>query len=87
MKPEIEYSETLSHSNMDLEILAESFIEPVRKTDDKQFYTQVSIIDVNAGHIVYKNGQPLRYFYEKQNDKDTLVAIVKNVKENIDKLL
>lgn len=87
MKSEEEYSETLSHNGMDLEILGESFTEPVRKTPDMNFHTQVSVIDMGSGELVYRNGQPIRYSYANQNDKDGLRELVRAVKQNIHTLL
>ena len=85
MKPEATetYSEFVTHKNMDLEILGESFDEPIRTTADHQIFTQVSIIDTLSGQLIFNGGSPLRYNYVKQNDLETLKLLVKEVKEKI----
>ena len=88
MKSEINYSESVSHKNMDLEILGESFDEPYnvgKSTID--FYTKLSIIDILTGTVVYENGEPLRYNFIKRCDEEGLKKIVKDAKNNIEKLM
>lgn len=87
MKSEDEYSETVSHNGMDLEILGESFTEPIRKTPDTNFHTQVSVIDMGTGELIYRDGQPIRYSYVNQNNKDGLRELVRIIKQNINIIL
>lgn len=79
---ELEYAEYLSHNGMDIEVLGETFAEPIKKTQSMDFYTRVSIIDVSTGDVVYKDGTPLRYYFEKSNGDDGLKDLVRGIKNN-----
>lgn len=77
------YSEFVTHKDKDLEILGEVFEDSIRRSADHEIHTQVSIIDVMSGQLVFDGGQPLRFNYTKRNDLETLKLLVKEVKEKI----
>lgn len=80
------YSEFISHGNMDLEILGESYSEPIKKTQELEFYTKVSVIDTASGQPVYKNGTQMSYYFVKENDLPTLKLLVQGIKNDETKL-
>lgn len=69
------YSEFVSENGMDLEIRGESFEAPIRQTENQQFYTRVSVINIASGLAINE------LFFLKENDMDGLKDLVSGVKK------
>ena len=88
MNPTEQYSEYLSHNNMDLEVLGESFDDPIKKSDNQKFYSKVTIINCEFGQpIPNKDGSQNIHYSLKRNDREELIEAVRDVKNNIEKYL
>lgn len=80
-KPTETYSEFLSHANMDLEILGETFDEPCFSRNGNKYHTRVSIINCEFGRVVLQpDTMPYVYYFVPEHTKDELIATVKEIK-------
>mgnify|MGYP001570022337 CR=1 FL=1 len=65
---------------MDIEVLGETFAEPIKKTDRHNYHTRVSIIDVATGQPIIKDGAPLHYYFVPEFTEAQLKDTVKEIK-------
>lgn len=79
---QLDYSEFLTHKNMDIEVLGETFSEPIKKTDRHNYHTRVSIIDVSTGQPVIKDGAPIHIYFVPEYTSEQLKATVKEIKHS-----
>lgn len=86
-KNDLEYSEFLTHKGMDIEVLGEVFSEPVKRTDSMSFHTRVTFVNVETGQKIHRDdGSLMAYYFERENDADSLRELVRGIK-NTEKYL
>jgi hypothetical protein len=74
MKPTTTYSEYVTEDGRDLEIKGEVFDTPIKKTEVLQFYTRVSITDVNSKETINN------LYFVNENNEDELRVLVSGIK-------
>ena len=84
--PTITHEDLVTFEGKDLQIKAEVFEEPIKKSDNHALHTRVSIISIDNGLLWgVTRGEGIGRIYFPEVDKEKLMEIVKAVKRNIAK--